>query len=242
MISLESIRGGLIVSCQAVPRTPLSKPTVLSLMAVSVVGAGAVAVRAEGLDNIRAIRGAVAVPVVGLIKVGSNGPYITPTLEDALAIAAAGAEIIAIDATLRPRRDGRRLEEIIATIHAETGCLVMADISTLEEGIVAVGSGADLVATTLSGYTPYTTGNGRPDRKLVRELSSRVQVPVVAEGRIGTPRQAREAIEAGAFAVVVGTAITDPGAIATRFLEEMRANRFAAATPPRAKGHEGDGS
>jgi N-acylglucosamine-6-phosphate 2-epimerase len=161
------------------------------------------------------------VPIIGLWKDGTDGPYITPTLEHALAVSAAGADIVAIDGTLRPRPDGRLLADVIAAIHTEAGRLVMADVSTIEEGEAAQAAGADLVATTLAGYTPYTRRDDGPDLDLVHDLASRLWIPVVAEGRIGTPDQARQAIERGAWAVVVGTAITDPAAIASLFVAEV---------------------
>jgi N-acylglucosamine-6-phosphate 2-epimerase len=244
LTALDRLHRGLIVSCQAVADASLSQPDVLSLIAASVVHSGAVGIRTEGLESIRAIRQAVDVPIVGLLKRGRDGPYITPSLEDALAVAWAGADIVAIDATLRPRRDGKPLDEVIRTIHGETGRLVMADISTVEEGVVAATQGADLVATTLSGYTPYSAGSAEPDRELVRSLVARIETPVVAEGRIRTPRQARDAVEAGAFAVVVGAAITDPGAITAWFVEAIgtevgtngseRFSRRRAMSPDRA--------
>jgi N-acylglucosamine-6-phosphate 2-epimerase len=221
MSIIESIRGGLIVSCQAIRDTPLSRPDVLGLIATSVVHAGAVGIRAEGLENLAAIREAVSVPLIGLWKVGTEGPYITPTLEHALAVAKVGSDIVAIDGTRRPRPDGRALQEVVLRIHTDIGCLVLADISTLEEGIAAERAGADLLATTLSGYTPYSRRAAGPDLDLVQDLSAGVGIPVLAEGRIGTPAEARQAMEAGAYAVVVGAAITDPAAITRAFLQEF---------------------
>jgi N-acylglucosamine-6-phosphate 2-epimerase len=221
MSHLATLRGGLIVSCQAARDTPLARPDILALIAISVVRAGAVGIRAEGVSNLTAIRAAVQVPLIGLWKEGTEGPYITPTLEHARAVARTGADIIAIDATDRPRQDGRRLVDVVTALHQEAGALVLADISTLDEGIAAVDAGADLIATTLAGYTPYSRATDGPDLDLVRQLCGRVTTPVVAEGRIRTPTQARDAITTGAWAVVVGHAITNPGAIATDFLREL---------------------
>jgi len=219
--AIDSLRGGLVVSCQAVRDAPLSRADVLGLIATSVVGAGAVGIRAEGIENLRAIRAAVSVPIIGLLKVGGEGPYITPTLEHAFAVAEAGADIIAIDATFRPRRDGHTLAEVVAAIHEQAGRLALADISTVDEGVAAEAAGADLVASTLSGYTPYSRNQDGPDLDLVRDLSAQVGIPVLAEGRIRNPIQARQAILAGAWAVVVGTAITDPAAITVAFRQEL---------------------
>jgi N-acylglucosamine-6-phosphate 2-epimerase len=195
---LGSLKGGLVVSCQAIRDTPLSRPDVLGLIAATVASAGAAAVRAEGIPNIQAIRVAVSVPLIGLWKDGADGPYITPTLEHALAVAEAGADIVAIDATQRPRRDGRTLSDVIRAIHEGTGRAVLADISTLDEGMAAAEAGADLVATTLAGYTPYSPLTDGPDLGLVGDLSSRSPVPVLAEGRIRTPFEARAAMARGA--------------------------------------------
>jgi N-acylglucosamine-6-phosphate 2-epimerase len=221
MSVLDAIEGGLIVSCQASRDAPLSRPDVLGLIAAAVVGAGAVAIRAEGIPNIVAIRQAVDVPLIGLWKEGADGPYITPTLEHALSVASAGADVVAIDGTDRPRRDGRTLSDVIRAIHGETGRLVLADVATRDEGLAAADRGADLVATTLSGYTPYSRAADGPDLGLVRDLSSRLGIPILAEGRIRTPTEARAALVSGAWAVVVGTAITDPAAITSAFLHQL---------------------
>lgn len=219
--ALEQLRGGLVVSCQPSSSSFLAEPEFLSRLAADVVRSGAVGIRAEGLTNLRTIRAAVDVPLIGLVKVSSDGPYITPTLEDALAVAATGADIVAIDATRRPRPDGRTVSDVIEHLHRETNALVLADVSTLDEGLHAGSCGADLIATTLSGYTPYTTAIDGPDLELITALSRTLRVPILAEGRIRTPLQAREAREAGAWAVVVGTAITDPSEITTWYLDEL---------------------
>lgn len=223
MTALQQLRGGLIVSCQPTPASFLAEPEFLARLAADVVRSGAVGIRAEGLTNLRAIRAAVDVPLIGLVKVVSDGPYITPTLEHALAVAATGADIVAIDATRRPRPDGRSLSDVIEHLHRETDALVLADVSTVDEGLHAGSCGVDLVATTLSGYTPYTITNDGPDLELIAALSSALRVPVLAEGRIRTPREARAAREVGAWAVVVGTAITDPSEITAWYVDELSA-------------------
>jgi len=215
---IAKLRGGLIVSCQALPHEPLHGSAIMARMALAAWQGGAVGIRANTPDDIRAIRSAVPLPVIGLYKAGEADVYITPTLEHARAVVAAGADIVALDATPRPRPDGRSLGEVIAALHVESGVLVMADVSTVEEALTAEALGADVVSTTLSGYTPYSPHGKDPDLALVAELAARLTVPVVAEGRIGTPAQARAALDAGAFAVVVGAAITRPQWITTQFV------------------------
>ncbi|MCO8304212.1 N-acetylmannosamine-6-phosphate 2-epimerase [Streptomyces hygroscopicus] len=220
---LGALRGRLIVSCQAAPGDPLRAPEHMAAVAASVVaGAPVAAIRVQGVADIRAVRRVVALPLIGLWKDGGEGVYITPTAAHARAVAEAGAEIVAVDATGRPRPDGRPLRDTVESVHT-LGRLVMADVSTADEGVAAAALGADLISTTLSGYTPYSRQQSGPDLALITELADRVDVPVLAEGRVHTPEEARTAIESGAWAVVVGGAITAPAAIAAR---------FAAALPP----------
>jgi N-acylglucosamine-6-phosphate 2-epimerase len=219
---LERLRGGLVVSCQAPPGDPLHGPGVMAAMARAAVLGGAVGIRANGPGDIRAVRRAVAVPVIGLWKEGGEGVYITPTLGHARAVAEAGAQVVALDATGRPRPDGSTLPELVAGLKEAHPCLVMADVATLEEGVAAAAAGADLVATTLAGYTPGSRRLPGPDLELVAELAAHLEVPVVAEGRIGTPEEARAALDAGAWTVVVGGAITRPQLITARFVAALR--------------------
>jgi N-acylglucosamine-6-phosphate 2-epimerase len=219
---LERLRHGLVVSCQAPAGDPLHGPGFMAAMARAAVLGGAVGIRANGPDDIRAVRRAVAVPVIGLWKQGAEGVYITPTLGHARAVAEAGAQVVAIDATGRPRPDGSTVPEVVAGLKRAHPCLVMADVATLEEGVAAAAAGADLVATTLSGYAPGSRRQPGPDLELVAALAARLRVPVVAEGRIGTPEQARAALDAGAWTVVVGGAITRPQLITARFVEALR--------------------
>ncbi|MFS8197460.1 N-acetylmannosamine-6-phosphate 2-epimerase [Streptomyces sp. CWNU-52B] len=217
---IERLRGRLIVSCQAYPGEPLRDPEAMRLMTLAVLAGGAAGIRAQGLADLRAIRGATDVPLIGLWKDGHEGVYITPTAEHCTAVAETGADIVALDATGRPRPDGRPLAESFAAVHA-AGQLVMADVSTYEEGVAAAGLGADLVGTTLSGHVPGTPALTGPDLELVRRLSATLDVPVIAEGRVHTPEQAHRAMVAGAFAVVVGTAITHPTTITRWFAEAV---------------------
>ncbi|MFE2378745.1 N-acetylmannosamine-6-phosphate 2-epimerase [Streptomyces sp. NPDC059398] len=218
---LDGLRGRLIVSCQAPPGDPLRSPAHMAAVAASVAaGASVAAIRVQGLDDIRAVDAVVALPLIGLWKDGADGVYITPTAAHARAVAEAGAEIVAIDATDRPRPDGRPLRDTVEAVH-RLGHLVMADVSTAQEGVAAAALGVDLISTTLSGYTPYSPQQPGPDLALVAELAARVDIPVIAEGRLHTPEEARTAIESGAWAVVVGGAITAPAAIANRFVAAL---------------------
>lgn len=217
---LGRLEGGLIVSCQAREGHPLHNPHVIAALARAAEAGGAAGVRVNGERDIAAVSVFVTVPIIGIRKawVDDSPVYITPRFEDAAAVAAAGAEIIALDATHRQRPGGESIEELIPRIHRELGRPVMADVATVREGEQAAALGADLVATTLSGYTAGTPPDD-PDLELVRRLARAVKVPVVAEGRYRTPAQVREAFQAGAFAVVVGRAITDALAITRRFVE-----------------------
>lgn len=212
------LQGGVIVSCQALAGEPLHGATIMAHMAVAAQQGGAVGIRADGPADIRAIHSAVSLPVIGLFKDGDDDIYITPTWAHACMVADAGADVIALDGTQRPRPDGRSLKEMIKAIHTKLGKLTLADVSTLEEGAAAEAAGADFVATTLAGYTPYSAKNDGPDLDLVQALANRLRVPVIAEGRINTPAAAKAAIEAGALAVVVGTAITRPQWITAQFV------------------------
>lgn len=218
---VAQLRGGLIVSCQALPDEPLHGAEIMACMALAAYAGGAVGIRANGPEDIHAIRAMVPLPLIGIYKDGSEGVYITPTFGHAQAVAEAGADIIAIDATQRPRPDGKPLAAMIAAIHMELDKLVMADVSTLDEGLAAEAAGADLLSTTLSGYTPYSPQQDSPDFGLIRALVVETHIPVIAEGRIRTPEQARAALDAGAFAVVVGAAITRPQSITAWFVKGM---------------------
>ncbi|MFG1945352.1 N-acetylmannosamine-6-phosphate 2-epimerase [Nonomuraea sp. NPDC048826] len=218
---LDAVRGRLIVSCQAYPGEPMRDPDTMCRMAQAVAAGGAAGIRAQGLEDLRRIRAALDLPLIGLWKDGDGDVFITPTLEHALAVAATGADVVAIDATGRPRPDGRTLAETVSAVRDRTGKLVMADVSTYEEGLVAAEAGADVVGTTLSGYTPYSRPGPEPDLELVAALAAELPVPVIAEGRVHTAGQAAAAVEAGAHAVVVGTAITHPTTITRWFAAEV---------------------
>ena len=221
---IPDLAGGLIVSCQASPEDPLFGPRMMAVMARAAAVGGAAAIRANGPDDIASIRAAVDLPIIGIWKVElpGLGVRITPELEHARAVAAAGASIIALDATDRARSDGLALADVIKRVRGETGLPVMADVSTIEEGLIAEDAGADLIATTLAGYTRGLPAPAGPDLELVAALAPRLRVPLVAEGRISTPEQAAKALALGAYAVVVGHAITRPEWITARFVAALR--------------------
>lgn len=221
--ALESLRGQLIVSCQAYPGEPMRDPRTTGQVAASAVIGGAAAVRVQGLSDVQHTRSAVEVPVIGLWKDGRDGVFITPTLRHALAVANAGAHVVAIDGTRRSRPDGLTLAQTVAAIHAESHALVMADCGSFADAAAAVHAGADLVGTTLSGYTGERPKTSGPDLDLLGRIAAAdFGVPLIAEGRIHTPAQARQALDAGAFAVVVGTAITHPATITGWFAEALK--------------------
>lgn len=210
----------LAVSCQARADNPLHGPAFMAAMAQAVEQGGALALRANGPADIAAIRAVSRLPIIGILKRWDDRfpVYITPDFASAEAIAAAGADIIALDATARPR-DGEPLDRLIARIRDELGKPVFADCATLEDGVRAASLGASYVATTLSGYTPETEARKAlgPDIALIEALAKAVSVPIVAEGRFEQPEQLEVAFAAGAHAVVVGTAITNPREITRRF-------------------------
>ncbi|WP_328897028.1 N-acetylmannosamine-6-phosphate 2-epimerase [Streptomyces sp. NBC_00236] len=212
-----TLQGKLIVSCQAPPGDPMRETSTLVRLALSAVAGGGAAIRANDPEVVAAITAVVDLPVIGLWKDGDTGVFITPTVRHALAVAEAGAAVVAADATDRPRPDGSTFAELVEAVHA-AGALVMADVSTLAEGVAAAELGADFVSTTLSGYVPGMPKQTGPDLDLVAALSAAIDVPVVAEGRINTPEEAAEALARGAHSVVVGTAITAPTALTARFV------------------------
>ena len=221
---VQTMRGRLVVSCHAAETSPLHATEHIVALARAAVLGGARGVRIEGVRNVAAVREAIDLPIIGITKVAQPGTdvYITPLVEDVRRLAEAGADVIAFDATDRPRPVP--VTEIVAEI-ARLGKIGMADISTLEEARQAVAAGADFVGTTLSGYTPYTLAASAPDFALMQELAA-ADIPFVAEGRIWEPAEARRALETGADFVVVGSAITRPDEIARRFADALVGGRI----------------
>lgn len=223
---LQRIKGKLIVSCQALKGEPLyaEEKSVMPLMARAAKQAGSPCIRTNSIRDIIAIKKETSLPVIGIIKVSYQGydSYITPTMKEIDELVAADSDIVALDCTMRKRGDGKSINDFIKAIKTKyPDIILMADISTFEEGENACKCGVDFVGTTLSGYTPYSAQSEEPDFALVKKLAASLSVPVIAEGRIHYPEQARKMIESGAYAVVVGGAITRPLEIAARFIDEI---------------------
>ena len=218
---LAAVKGKLIVSCQALADEPLHGAAIMAQMAVAAKIGGAVAIRANGPADIRAIKAAVDLPVIGLYKQGDSGVYITPTFDAAAQIAEAGADVIALDCTARPRPNGVLLADLLARIHRELRLPIFADVSTLSEAQAAAACGVPMVAPTLSGYTDDSPASDGPDFELLRQMIESLPIPVIAEGRIHTPEHARRALDLGAWCVVVGSAITRPRTITARFVRAI---------------------
>lgn len=216
---IKSLKASLIVSVQAYPGEPLRTPETMAQMSRACELGGAAAIRCQGLSDIAAIKGRVEVPVIGLWKDGHEGVYITPTLRHARACVAAGADIVAIDATDRHRPDGKLLEDTVRPLQEE-GVLLMADCMTIEDIRHANELGFDLVSTTLSHNKPAieTSLNEGPDLPLLRQAVEEFpDLPIICEGHVHTPQDVRAALDAGAWAVMVGTAITHPTSVTSWF-------------------------
>lgn len=217
---LEQIRGKLVVSCQALADEPLHSSFVMGRMALAAKEGGAAAIRAQGVGDILEIRRVTGLPVIGLIKRRQEDSpvYITPTAREVTELLATPCEMIALDAT-HWRRSGEAAE-LMARIHG-AGRLALADVATYEEGLEAVKAGADAVSTALAGYTKDSSLTPGPDLALVERLVAALPVPVLAEGRIASPEDLRRAMAAGAWAAVVGSAITRPQLITAEFARAL---------------------
>jgi N-acylglucosamine-6-phosphate 2-epimerase len=221
---LEQIKGGLIVSCQALSTEPLYDSYIMSKMAYAAALGGAVGIRANTVVDILAIRERVDLPIIGIIKevYPDSDVYITPTMKEVDALVEIGCDIIAVDATNRTRSGGISFEEFFREVRAKyPDQLFMADTSCFEEGKLALELGFDLIGTTMSGYTPYTKGTSLPDFTLMKRYKEELGATVIAEGGIWVPEQLVEAFANGAHAAVVGTAITRPMDITKRFVKAL---------------------
>jgi N-acylglucosamine-6-phosphate 2-epimerase len=216
----QSLRGRLIVSCQASGEDPLNQIDTLRRIAASVLRGGASGLRAEGVENIRAFREITKLPLIGIIKkYDANGEvYITPDFDSARAVSEAGADIVALDCTHRRLNQGEPRPRLIKRIHDELGKPVCADIADIEDAIAAEGNGADAVASTLYGYTVETAGMRSVSWSLIETLVEHMTIPVIVEGHITRPEEVRRAFEIGVNSVVIGSAITSPESITARFV------------------------
>lgn len=222
---IDRIKGIVVVSVQAMPSEPLYAESCMTAMMKSVVNGGAGALRVAGVRDVKIAKKLFTLPVIGLTKpnvIPKNYKeivYITPTVKDVIDLVQAGADIIATDATQRPRPNGEKLADLFKYIHINNR-IAMADISTLEEGIKAKEAGADILSTTLAGYTleSVNSPSKEPDFELLKKLVETTKMPVVLEGRIWEPEQVNKAFELGAHCVVIGSAITRPQLITKRFV------------------------
>ena len=222
---IDRIKGIVVVSVQAMPSEPLYAESCMTAMMKSVVNGGAGALRVAGVRDVKIAKKLFTLPVIGLTKpnvIPKNYKeivYITPTVKDVIDLVQAGADIIATDATQRPRPNGEKLADLFKYIHINNR-IAMADISTLEEGIKAKEAGADILSTTLAGYTleSVNSPSKEPDFELLKQLVETTKMPVVLEGRIWEPEQVNKAFELGAHCVVIGSAITSPQLITKRFV------------------------
>lgn len=222
---LEKLKGNIIISVQAMPSEPLYDEVCINAMIKSVITGGAKGLRVAGERDVRNAKKLTSVPVIGITKpekIPANYKelvYITPSTKDAEKLINAGADIVAFDGTSRDRGVNENISQIIDFIHSKER-LAMADISTFEEGIMNAELGADIISTTLSGYTTYSeTTSTEPDFELVKKLTSTTDTPVILEGRIWTPEEVKKAFNCGAFAVVIGSAVTRPQLITKRFVK-----------------------
>ncbi|MBW7572897.1 N-acetylmannosamine-6-phosphate 2-epimerase [Caproiciproducens faecalis] len=219
---LGEIKGGLVVSCQALPGEPLHSSMIMGRMALAAEAGGAVGIRAQGTEDILEIMRVTDLPVIGIIKrqYADSDIYITPTENEIRELLRTGCAMIALDATLRKRPNGERLEDLAALVKSGN-VLAMADCSTYEEAVNAEKIGFDCVSTTLCGYTPYSENLPGPNLALIRRLARELSVPVIAEGKIQTPQELKAVLDAGAYCAVVGGAITRPQEITARFTREI---------------------
>ena len=219
----ELPRRGLIISCQAAEGEPLYGLHLMRYMAKAAAAGGAVAIRALA-EEIPEIKAETGLPVIGLVKrkYADSAIYITPTRKEIDVVLASGADVIAMDATARPRPNGETLKELVAYARKNSGAYLMADIDTLENAIEAERLGFDFVGTTLRSYTEETKGVSVPDYDFLRKLSAALKRSrLIAEGGIWETGQLEQVMRCGPYAVVIGTAVTRPKDITERFMRAM---------------------
>lgn len=222
---ISKLKHGLIVSCQAEGDSPFNTPEGVTMFAKAAIAGGAIGIRSEGIEKTKMILNDVNVPVIGLIKsqFDDGSVRITGSFSDVDDLSAIGCPIIAIDGTFR-KREGLTGPEFIHRIKSEFSAFIMADISKEDEAIECEQAGADLISTTLNGYTPETMQDKThsPNFELVKSLVSKLKKPLIAEGRIISPEAGKKMLELGAYAVVVGTAITRPQIITSWFVDAIK--------------------
>lgn len=223
---LEATKGSIIVSCQALPSEPLycEEMSLMSFMAKAAQMAGSKCIRTSSVRDVVAIKETTGLPVIGLIKRNYEGyePYITPTMKEIDELVAVESDVIALDCTYMKRPNGATINDFLKEIREKYPDIsLMADISTFEEGVNAWKCGVNLVGTTMSGYTPYSPKVDGPDYELVSKLVEALPIPVIAEGKVHYPDQAKKMLSLGVHAVVVGGAITRPLEIAQRFYKAI---------------------
>lgn len=229
---MKGLHGGIIISCQSGPEEPLHGSIYMAAMARAAAEGGAVAIRANGTADVAAICATVSLPVIGILKrhYPDSEVYITPTFEDARSVVTAGARMIALDATPRRRPGGITLEALVRQIHDELEVRVMADLSCLDDAVAAEAAGVDFLGTTLAGYVPHgRPATPGPDLDFISELVHFSHTPVIAEGRFHEPQQVIEAFARGAYAVVIGGAVTRPQEITRRFVEAAITSKQGSA-------------
>ena len=226
--AIDAVRGGIIISCQATPEDPTYGPAFMAAFARAAERGGAVGIRANGVPDVAAIKAVTGLPIIGIWKracADGLGHIITPTVDDAQLLKDAGADVIAADVTDRPRPGDLDAVTLIRRIRSMLDIPFMADCETLAQALCAQEAGADVAATTLAfppGLQAY-----EPNLKLLREMVGALDIPVIAEGRYWDPADVARAFDAGAHAVVIGSAVTRPW---------MITERYVAASP---RGQEG---
>ena len=221
----DKLKHGLIVSCQAEDNDPFNTPAGVTLFARAAEMGGAAAIRSCGIRKTEEIIRNIGLPVIGITKSQFDDGYvkITRSAEDVSKLFEIGCEMVAIDGTLR-FWDGLTGPEFIARMKEKHRKPIMADISCLKDAMNSAEAGADCLSTTLNGYTAETAADndGKPHLELIKELSKKIKIPIIAEGRISSPEDAKAALDAGAFAVVVGTVITRPRVMTMKYVEKMK--------------------
>ena len=225
---LDTLKGKLVVSCQALENEPLHSPFIMSRMALAARQGGAAAIRANSVVDIEAIKEQVTLPVIGIIKreYPDSEVFITATMKEVDELMTVSPAIIALDATDRARPGGESLPTLVTRIRTRyPSVLLMADIATVDEAVTAQALGFDCVGTTLYGYTAQTVDHALPDDdcQFLKTVLAAVTVPVVAEGNVDTPERAARCLALGAHMVVVGGAITRPQQITERFMAAIDA-------------------